>query len=82
MGPHYDRRPCRVRKRGPQEPLTHAFCFQGVPDVAVEVVVPGKQEAPAAGEGDRGDSADDALVRVHYELLVGPQVEEAAGGIV
>lgn len=70
------------KKRDLQEPLTHTLCFQGVPDVAVEVIIPSKQEAPTAGEGDGCDSTDDALVRVHYELLVRPEVKKTAGGIV
>lgn len=49
-------------ERDLQEPLTHTLCFQRVPDVAVEVVVAGEHQAPAAGEGDGGDPADDALV--------------------
>ncbi|KAI1242178.1 hypothetical protein IHE44_0005695 [Lamprotornis superbus] len=57
-------------------------CPFGVPDVAVEVIIASKYKPPTAGESNGGDSTDDGLVGVHDELLVCPQVEEAAGGIV
>lgn len=56
--------------------------FEGVPHVAVEVVVAGEQEAAALGEGDGGDAADDVVVRVHHQLLVRAQVEQPARGVV
>lgn len=52
-------------------PLTCPVALHGVPNVAVEVIVAGQQEAPAAGEGHRGDAADDVVVRVQHQLLVG-----------
>ena len=36
--------------------------LHGVPDVAVEVIVAGQQEAAGPGEGDGGDAADDVVV--------------------
>lgn len=62
--------------------LTHTLALQGVPDIAVEVVIASKEQASAEGEGHRRDAADDALVGVGNQLLVRPQVEQAAGGIV
>ena len=56
--------------------------FEGVPDVAVEVVVPCEKEAPTLGEGDGGDPADDVVVGVGPELLVRTEVEQPAGGVV
>lgn len=56
--------------------------LEGVPDVAVEVVVPCEKEAPALGEGDGGDPADDVVMGVGHELLVRTEVEQPAGGIV
>lgn len=61
---------------------TCTITLHGVPDVAVEVVVASEQQPAAAGEGNRGDAADDVVVGVHEELLVGPQVKEAARGII
>lgn len=56
--------------------------FEGVPHVAVEVVVAREQEAAALGEGDGGDAADDVVVGVHHQLLVRAQVEQPARGVV
>ena len=62
--------------------LTHSLALHGVPDVAIEVVVACKEQAAAEGEGHRCDATDDALVGVGSQLLVSPQVKQAAGGIV
>lgn len=62
--------------------LTHALALHGVPHIAVEVVVAREEQAAAEREGHRRDAADDALVGVGGQLLVGPQVKQAAGGIV
>lgn len=62
--------------------LTCTIGFEGVPHVAVEVIVAGKQQATAFGKGHRGNAADDVVMRVHHQLLVGTQVKEPAGGIV
>lgn len=64
------------------EGLTGALGLHGVPDVAVEVVVAGQQQAPRLGEGHRGDAADDVVVRVHGQLLVRPHVKQAARRVV
>ena len=61
---------------------THTLAFERVPDIAVVVVVPGKQEATREGEGDRGDTTGDILVAIGDELTVGPEVEELAGRVV
>ena len=53
-----------------------------IPDVAVEIVVAGEQEASRLGERHRSDAADDVVVRVHGQLLVGSNVEQAASGVV
>jgi len=45
-------------------------------------VLTGKEEAARLAERDAGDAADDVVVRVHGQLLVGAQVEQAAGGVV
>lgn len=56
--------------------------LEGIPDVAVEVVVPCEKEASALGEGDGGDPADDVVMGVRHELLVRTEVEQPAGGVV
>ena len=61
---------------------TCAVGLEGVPHVAVEVVVAGEQQAAALGEGHGGDAADDVVVAVHHQLLVGAQVKQPAGGVV
>ena len=61
---------------------TCSVALHGVPDVAVEVVVAGQQQAPGAGERHGGDAADDVVVGVQAELLVRPQVKQPAGGVV
>ena len=63
-------------------PPTCSVALHGVPDVAVEVVVAGQQQAAGAGERHGGDAADDVVVGVQAELLVRPQVKQPAGGVV
>lgn len=65
-----------------RQALTHTLALHGVPHVAVEVVVARKEQAATEREGHGRDAADDALVGVGGQLLVGPQVKQAAGGIV
>lgn len=62
--------------------LTGALALHGVPHVAVEVVVAGEQQAARLAEGDGRDAADDVVVRVHRQLLVGADVEHAARRVV
>lgn len=62
--------------------LTHALALHGIPDIAVEVIVACEEQAATEGEGHRCDTTDDALVGVGSQLLVCPQVKEAAGGVV
>lgn len=61
---------------------TCPVALHGVPDVAVEVVVSGQQQAPGVGERHGRDATDDVVVGVQAELLVRPQVEQPAGGVV
>ena len=62
--------------------LTSAVLLQGVPDVAVEIIIAAKQEPATLGECDGRDAADDVVVRVHADLLVGTNVKQQAGRIV
>lgn len=59
---------------------TCLVCFERVPDIAVEVGLPGKQQAPAFG-GHRGDPAYDVM-GIGHELLVCKEVKQPAGGII
>ena len=59
--------------------MTH---LEGVPNVAVVVVVTGKQDSPTGREGDRGDPAEDVVVHERVELPVCSEVEQAAGRVV
>ena len=62
--------------------LTHTLALHGVPDVAVEVIIACEEQAAAEGEGHGCDATDDALVGVGSQLLICPQVKQAAGGVV
>lgn len=62
--------------------LTGAVGLQGVPHVTVKVVVTGEQQTAALGEGHGGYAADDVVVGIHHELLVGTQVKQTAGGVI
>lgn len=62
--------------------LTCTLAFQSVPDVAVEVIVAGQEQSATLGESHGGDAADDVVVAVHHQLLVGTQVKQPAGGII
>lgn len=62
--------------------LTCTVAFHGIPDVAVEVIIACKQQPATAGEGNRGNATNDIVMGVHEQLLISPQVEEAACGIV
>ena len=51
---------------------------QGVPYVAVKVVVAGEEESSALAEADGGDAADYGFVTVRDKFLVRSDVEQAA----
>lgn len=63
-------------------PPTCSVSLHGVPDVAVKVVITGKQQTAGARESHGGDATDDVVVTVDAELLVCAQVEQPAGGVV
>lgn len=58
------------------------FPFERVPDVAVEVVIAGKEQSTRDGEADRGDAAQDVVVRVLVQFAVGAEVKQPARGVV
>lgn len=72
----------QLRKPQPGLALTHTLGLHGVPDIAVEVVVASEQQAATEGEGHGRDAADDALMGEADQLLVCPQVKQAAGSII
>lgn len=63
-------------------PLTHFLSLQRVPDVAVEVVVAGEDEAARVGQRQGCDSSVQAGVLVANHLLVGAQVVHLAAAVV
>lgn len=62
--------------------LTNFLSLQWVPDVAVEVIVAGKDKAAWAGESQGRDAGVQAGVLVVDHLLVGAQVVHLAGAVV
>ena len=58
------------------------FALEGVPHVAVEVVVPGKEHPSRDRERDRCDAAQDIVVHVLVQLAVGAQVEQSTRRVV
>ena len=59
-----------------------AVAFQGIPCVAIKIVVPSKHDAATQREGYRGDATHDALVCVGHELSVGSDIEKPAARVI
>ena len=55
---------------------------EGVPRVAVEIVISGEQEAAGSAEVDGGDAAQNLIVAEFVHLGVASHVEQPAGGVV
>ena len=55
---------------------------ESIPDVTVEVVVPGEQEPAGLAERDAGDATDDVVVAVDCQLLITTYVEHPAGCVI
>ena len=53
-----------------------------VPDIAIEIIIPRKEEPAALTESNRGNSTDDIFMAVVDQLLVSSDVEETAGCVV
>lgn len=66
----------------PTTSLTSPVLFQSVPNVAVEVVVTAKHQSAAAWESHRRYAANDVVVWVHANFLVGSYIEQPTGGVV
>lgn len=62
--------------------LTNFLSLQWVPDVAVEVIVAGKDKAARVGERHRRDACVQASVLVSDHFLVGAQIVHLAGAVV
>jgi len=58
------------------------FASEGVPNVAVVVVVAGEEVAAREGEGDRSDAGVELSRGVGHELRASAEIEEAASGVV
>ena len=65
-------------------PLEHSdtVALEGIPGVAVEVIVAREHDAPVQRERHGGDPAHDALVRVRHELSVSADIKESATGVI
>lgn len=59
-----------------------SFGAKRVPNVTVKVVIACEKQPARLTEGHAGDATDDVIVTVDTQLLVRPDVEHAAGGVV
>lgn len=60
----------------------HTLALERVPDVAVEIVVTGEEEAARDGEANRGNAAENVVVCIGVQFAVSTEIPEAAAGIV
>ena len=51
---------------------------EAIPAEGVVVVVASEEDAARAGEGDGGDATEDLVVTEAVDLVIAPEVEEAA----
>jgi hypothetical protein len=56
--------------------------LESIPNVAIVVIVPGKEDPSGCGKGDGGDAAQDVVVDERVELAVRSKIEELARGVV
>jgi len=59
-----------------------ALSLEGVPNIAVEVIVSCEQVAAADGESNGSNTAEDVVVRVLHKLAVGTDIKQAARRII
>jgi len=62
--------------------LVNQDAFLRIPNIAVVIVVAGKENTPSDGEGDRGDSTQNFVVRKFVELLVSTDVKKSARAVI
>lgn len=62
--------------------VTCSFRLHGIPHVAIEIIIAGQEEPSRLAEGDTGDAANDIIVTVHGQFLIGPDIEQATGSVV
>lgn len=62
--------------------LTSSLSSHGIPDVAVEVIIPSKQKSAWFTECNWCYATDNVIMRVHSQFLVCPDVKQAACGII
>jgi len=79
-GPRADRHPvlCDSETRHPVIVASKNTCplsAECVPDVAVEIVIASEEKTTGFTECNTGDPADDIVMAVHAQLLVGPDVK-------
>lgn len=61
---------------------TCSVLFEHVPYIAIKVIISAEEQASTLGEGHRCDTTDDVVVGVHADLLVCPDIEQAARGVI
>ena len=61
---------------------TDTLSLERIPNIARPIIISTKQDAPGDGEGNRGDTTKDIIVRECVQLSIGPDIEEPARGIV
>ena len=61
---------------------TDPLSLEGVPDIARPVIITTEEDATGDGEGNRGDTAQDVVVREGVKLAVGTDIEKPARCII
>mmetsp|Transcript_6491 Transcript_6491/g.19683 ORF Transcript_6491/g.19683 Transcript_6491/m.19683 type:complete len:350 (-) Transcript_6491:117-1166(-) len=61
---------------------TSALALEGVPHVAVKIIVASEEVATTERESDRGDTAQNVIVGVLHQLAIGTDIEEAARSVI
>lgn len=56
--------------------------LEGIPGVAVEVIIASEHDTPVQRERHGGDTAHDTLVSVRHELSVSTDIKESATGVI
>jgi hypothetical protein len=60
----------------------NTLATEGIPDVAGPVIVAAEENATRDGERNRGDTAEDVVVREDIELTVSTNIKQTTRGIV
>ena len=60
----------------------NTLALERIPDVARPIIVATEEDTARDGECDRGDTAEDVVVREGVQLAVGTDIEETARSII